>query len=120
MHHRLTSGITGALGITAAHLIVYALALSMVFPFVWMVSTSLKAESEVFGWPPQLLRWPPDWSNYPAAWEIAPFGRYFLNSMAAYAFSRLRFRGRDALFLVFLATMMIPFQATMIPTFLIL
>jgi multiple sugar transport system permease protein len=136
MHHRLTSGITGALGITAAHLIVYALALSMVFPFVWMVSTSLKPESEVFGWPPQLLRWPPDWSNYPAAWEIAPFGRYFLNtafvavtvtgvslflnSMAAYAFSRLRFRGRDALFLVFLATMMIPFQATMIPTFLIL
>ena len=64
--------ISGILGISAAHLVVYVVALSMVFPFVWMVSTSLKPEAEVFGWPPQLLRWPPDWSNYPAAWGIAP------------------------------------------------
>jgi len=108
----------------------------MVFPFVWMVSTSLKPESEVFSWPPQLLPWPPEWSNYEKAWAIAPFGRYFvntavvavtvtgvslfLNSLAAYAFSRLHFPGRDALFLVLLGTMMIPFQVTMIPTFLIL
>lgn len=108
----------------------------MAFPFVWMISTSLKPESEVFQWPPRLLPWPPEWSNYPEAWGIAAFGRYFLNtalvavsvtlvslflnSLAAYAFARLRFPGREPLFLVLLATMMIPFQATMIPTFLIL
>jgi multiple sugar transport system permease protein len=108
----------------------------MLVPFLWMLSTSLKPEAEVFTWPPRLLPWPPRWQNYPAAWAIAPFGRYFfntalvavtvtgvslwLNSLAAYAFARLRFPGRDALFLVLLATMMIPFQVTMIPTFLVL
>lgn len=120
----------------AVHLGVYALALTMLFPFLWMVSTSLKPEGEVFAWPPRLLPWPPQWSNYPEAWAIAPFGRYFLNttvvalsvtgvslflnSLAAYAFARLRFRGRDLLFMLLLGTMMIPFQVTMIPTFLIL
>lgn len=119
-----------------AHLALYALAFTMVFPFLWMLSTSLKAETEVFAWPPQWVPWPPQWSNYPAAWHIADFGRYFLNtalvavsvtavslflnSLAAYAFARLRFPGRDVLFFVLLGTMMIPFQATMIPTFLIL
>jgi multiple sugar transport system permease protein len=118
------------------HLAVYALAFTMLFPFLWMVSTSLKTESEVFQWPPRLLPWPPLWENYREAWAIAPFGRYFLNtalvavsvtgvslflnSLAAYAFARLRFPGRDFLFLALLATMMIPFQVTMIPTFLIL
>jgi multiple sugar transport system permease protein len=120
----------------AIHLVVYALALTALFPFLWMLSTSLKPESEVFSWPPSLLPWPPRWENYRAAWDIAPFGRYFLNtavvaltvtgislflnSLAAYAFARLRFRGRDTLFMLLLATMMIPFQVTMIPTFLIL
>ncbi len=114
----------------------YAVALFVVFPFVWMISTSLKLENEVFSWPPRLLPIPPVWGNYPEAWNIAPFGRYFvntaivavsvttvslfLNSLAAYAFARLQFRGRDLLFLLLLATMMIPFQVTMIPTFLIL
>jgi multiple sugar transport system permease protein len=118
------------------HLALYALAFAMLFPFLWMISTSLKTEDEVFAWPPRLLPWPPQWSNYAEAWAIAPFGRYFfntivvavsttavslfLNSLAAYAFARLRFRGRDALFMLLLATMMIPFQVTMIPTFLIL
>jgi multiple sugar transport system permease protein len=118
------------------HLLVYGLAALMVVPFLWMVSTSLKTEQAAFTWPPQLLPWPPRWENYPAAWRIAPFGRYFfntafvaltitgvslvLNSMAAYAFARLRFPGRDALFALLLTTMMIPFQVTMIPTFLVL
>ena len=118
------------------YVLVYGLALTMLFPFVWMVSTSLKPEGEVFAWPPRLLPWPPHCANYREAWAIAPFGRYFfntalvaltvtgasllLNSLAAYAFARLRFPGRDLLFLLLLATMMIPFQVTMIPTFLIL
>lgn len=120
----------------AIHILLYALAATFLFPFVWMVSTSLKPETEVFSWPPRLLPWPPVWSNYAEAWHIAPFGRYFLNtafvavtvtgvslflnSLAAYAFARLRFRGRDLLFMLLLATMMIPAQVTMIPTFLIL
>jgi multiple sugar transport system permease protein len=119
-----------------AHLGIFALAAAMLVPFLWMLSTSLKPEDEVFQWPPRLLPWPPVWSNYREAWEIAPFGRYFLNtavvavsvtlvslflnSLAAYAFARLRFRGREPLFMLLLATMMIPFQVTMIPTFLIL
>jgi multiple sugar transport system permease protein len=121
---------------TLVHITLYGIALAAVFPFLWMVSTSLKPEDEVFTWPPRLIPWPPVWSNYAEAWRIAPFGRYFLNtafvavaitavslfvnSLAAYAFARLRFRGRDALFMLLLATMMIPFQVTMIPTFLIL
>ncbi len=119
-----------------AHLAIYGLAFLTIFPFVWMLSTSLKPEDEVFSWPPQLVPWPPVWANYADAWNIAPFGRYFfntavvavsvtvvslvLNSLAAYAFARLRFKGRDLLFMLLLATMMIPFQVTMIPTFLIL
>lgn len=127
---------TAWLGRAAVHVLVYTLALLMLFPFLWMVSTSLKPEDEVFTWPPRLLPWPPQWSNYRDAWAIAPFGRYFfntafvavsitgvslfLNSLAAYAFARLQFRGRDLLFMLLLATTMIPFQVTMIPTFLIL
>jgi multiple sugar transport system permease protein len=124
------------LGRGLTHAAIYAAALCIVFPFFWMLSTSLKPEDEVFSWPPRLLPWPPVWSNYAEAWQIAPFGRYFLNtaivavsvtacslflnSLAAYAFARLRFQGRDLLFMLLLATMMIPFQVTMIPTFLIL
>jgi multiple sugar transport system permease protein len=124
------------LGRAAIHVALYAVAATFLFPFLWMVSTSLKPETEVFSWPPRLLPWPPVWSNYAEAWNIAPFGRYFLNtafvavtvtavslflnSLAAYAFARLRFRGRDLLFMLLLATMMIPAQVTMIPTFLIL
>ena len=75
-------------------------------------------------------------SNYPATFEVVPFGRFYLNSLivatgttvvqiltaslAAFAFARLRFKGRDALFLVYLATLMIPFQVTMIPNFIII
>jgi multiple sugar transport system permease protein len=115
---------------------IYGAAILVVFPFVWMLSTSLKAENEVFSRDINLIPTHAVWSNYSEAWQIAPFGRYFfntllvacsvsavslfLNSLAAYAFARLRFPGRDLLFMLLLATMMIPFQVTMIPTFLIL
>lgn len=105
----------------------------MVFPFLWMLSTSLKPASEVFLYPPRLL--PMDWQfhNYLDVWTAAPFGRFYLNSifiavivtagqlltcsLGAYAFARLRFRGRNQLFLLYLATLMIPFQVTMIPIY---
>jgi multiple sugar transport system permease protein len=108
----------------------------MILPFLWMVSTSLKANSEVFVFPPEWIPQPVMWSNYVNVWNAAPFDLFFLNtikitvilcagrllisSMAAFAFSRLRFPGRNALFLVYLATMMVPYQVTLIPTFIIM
>jgi len=118
------------------HLALAAGAITMILPFLWMVSTSLKPEPEIFRFPPAWLprRW--QWENYRAAMEAAPFGRYFVNtviyavaitgsnlllcSMAAYAFARLRFRGRNVLFILTLGTMMVPGQVTMVPVFILL
>jgi ABC-type glycerol-3-phosphate transport system permease component len=105
-------------------------------PFAWMLSTSLKTPDAVFTADVQLL--PRAWAfdNYRAALVAAPFGRFFLNSLAValaetlgilltsalagYAFARLSFPGRDTIFLLCLATMMVPSQVTMVPTYLIM
>lgn len=103
-------------------------------PFFWMVVTSLKELRYVFDFR-QLLPPNPQWHNYSNAWNSAPFARYFFNSTftalailvlqfatiipAAYGFARLRFPGRDVLFILVLATMMVPVQVTFIPTFVI-
>jgi multiple sugar transport system permease protein len=109
-------------------------ALVNLVPFVWAVSTSLKTPAEVFAYPPTWLPNPFKWSNYAEAFDrVNP--RVFLNSfifagaivilqglvttMGGFAFARLRFPGRDQLFLVYLGTMMIPLQVTLIPTFMI-
>jgi multiple sugar transport system permease protein len=108
----------------------------MLAPFLWMISTSLMGELDVFRFPPRFLPSSYRWQNYPDAMTMQPFGRYFLNtaivatvsvlsqlmfcSMAAYAFARLRFLGRDRLFAVYLATMMIPGIVTLIPSFLLI
>lgn len=116
-----------------------ALALGSVavaFPFVWMVLSALKPREEVTRVPPTVLPETWRWQNFADAWTAAPFGRYFLNSivvsttvavgvvitslLAAYAFTRIAFPGRNLLFAVFLATMMIPFEATLIPNFMII
>ena len=102
-------------------------------PFAWTLSTALKAPDKLAEFPP---RWIPDpvvWGNFPEAVTIKPFGRWFLNtlvvvgvattgtvmsaSLVAFSFARLRWPGRNALFLVLLATMMLPDQVTLIPTF---
>lgn len=117
------------------YLALCALAVAALAPIVWMVSTSLKSYDQVFVWPPRWMPNPVVWSNYPEAWQAAPFGRYFLNttilalgvafgrlavcSLAAYALGRLQFPGRDLFFGLFLATMMLPGQVTLIPLFLI-
>ncbi|MHB9038156.1 MAG: carbohydrate ABC transporter permease [Armatimonadota bacterium] len=110
--------------------------LSMILPFLWMVSTSLKGSSAIFTYPPQWIPKPFLWSNFAKAWNEIPFGRFYINSVfvafcvttgqvltsacAAYAFARLHFPGRDKLFFGYLATMMIPGSVTMIPTFILL
>lgn len=108
----------------------------MVLPFIWMLSTSLKEAGAVFTYPPQWIPKPIVFRNYIEAWNAVPFNRFFINSifvsvcvtvgkvvtasLAAYAFARLEFPGRDKLFLLYLATLMIPGQVTMIPVFILL
>ena len=110
--------------------------LGMVFPFLWMVSTSLKEAGDVFTYPPKWIPDPVVFANYLKAWRAIPFARGYINSavvtiivtagqvftssLAAYAFARLQFPGRDKLFLAYLATMMIPGAVTMIPVFILL
>jgi multiple sugar transport system permease protein len=107
----------------------------VLFPFAWMISTSLKPLSATFTTKIHLLPSPALWDNYPKVWRILPFGRFYLNSaivaatvtvlqilassLAAYAFARLEWPGRDGAFLVYLAAMMIPSQVTLIPNFLL-
>lgn len=104
-------------------------------PFLWMVSSALKTEAQIYALPVQWIPHPFQWGNFPAVWTEVPFGRYFLNTavvtvtsvvgtllsctLAAFAFARLRFKGRDTLFFVTLMTMMLPSQVTLIPQFLI-
>ena len=112
-----------------------AAGLMMVLPFIWMIGTSIKPAGSAFSYPPTFFPAHPDFSAYVKLFTLAPFGRYFLNtlfitavtvvgqmvicSMAAYAFARLQFMGRDTLFLFYLGTMMVPFQVTLIPLYLI-
>jgi multiple sugar transport system permease protein len=118
------------------HLLLIAGSVLMLVPFAWMLSTSLKQPGDVFIYPPQWIPQPVQWENYRETVTVMPFGRFYLNSiiqavavtalqlltasLAAFAFARLRFRGRDVLFLLYLATMMIPFPVTMIPNFIIM
>jgi multiple sugar transport system permease protein len=124
------------LGSVVAYALLTAGALVMAAPFLWMVSTSLKSAPEVFRLPVQLLPTHIEWSNYVQAIGQANLGRLglnsgmvavsttaaqvFLGSIAAYAFARLQFPGRDSLFFLILMTQMIPFQIAIVPLFVII
>jgi len=108
----------------------------MVLPFLWMVATSLMDELAVFAYPPPLVPRTARFSNYLNAWRALPFGRFYLNSLifslavvvgqvttsalAAYAFARLHFPGRDRLFVLCLGVLMVPGILLLIPRFLII
>ncbi|MGM0607098.1 MAG: carbohydrate ABC transporter permease [Candidatus Muiribacteriota bacterium] len=120
------------------HLILITGAVAMLFPFFWMVSTSMKTPSEVLQMPPTLFPESFHWENYTHAWKNPNvyFGRYFLNtifvaittttgllffsSLAAYAFSFFKFKWKNNIFLFLLATMMVPQQALLVPDYIIL
>jgi multiple sugar transport system permease protein len=118
-------------GVTYAFLI--AAALLMIAPFLWSISTSLKQPGDVFAYPPRFLPDPVTFQNYVDVFTKLTFGRYFLNSVivtgsvvilnvlfgtaAAYAFAKLRFPGRDAIFFLLLLTLMVPFQVNLIPLY---
>ena len=122
-------------GTLALHLALIAGSVVMLLPFAWMLSTSLKTPAETFTYPPIWIPRTIAWDNYARTVAAMPFGRFYLNSLivtasvtalqivisslAAFAFARLRFRGREPLFLLYLATLMIPFQVTMIPNFIL-
>ncbi|UUX33801.1 carbohydrate ABC transporter permease [Fundicoccus culcitae] len=105
----------------------------MILPFYWMIATSLKTGTEAIAIPPVWVPETLQFGNYAKAWEAAPFGRYFLNSvfvtsvttigelftsiLAAYAFAKLRFWGKDILFILLLGTMMVPGELMTIPNF---
>lgn len=101
-----------------------------------MLSTAFKGGGAIFDYPPSWISSPVTLENFREVWTVVPFGRYLFNSLfiaicvtigevltsalAAYAFARLRFPGRDALFLMYLATLMIPGQVTVIPNFILM
>ena len=110
-------------------------AIFFLFPFFWMVSTSLKPSTQVLLWPPKWIPEPIMWRNYLDAWQLAPTGLFFKNtffyvitvtigsviscSLVAFGFARLRFRGRNILFFILLGTLMIPQQVVMIPRYIL-
>ncbi|QCK84239.1 carbohydrate ABC transporter permease [Geobacillus kaustophilus NBRC 102445] len=120
-------------------IVIYALLIILsivfIFPFFWLVGTSLKPESEAMAFPPSLLPKKWDWANYKEVFEIVPFAKYYINSLivtvggvigtvisctiVAYGFARIKGKGRDFWFAVLLATMMLPPQVTMIPVYMI-
>jgi multiple sugar transport system permease protein len=122
-----------------SHWVVYGLLLAgavvFLLPFYWMVISALKPSYAVLDFPPRWLPIPPRWANFREALTYVPFGRYALNtlfvtlfsvlgnlfsaSLVAYGFARLRAPGKNALFLVLLATMMLPYPVTMVPVFVI-
>jgi len=124
------------LGKAATYLILSVLCVATVLPFLWTISSSLKGPGEVFDYPPRWIPHPAHWENFTTAWNRVPFGRFLLNStfiacsvvflrlltssLAAYAFARMRFPGRDAMFMLYLGTLMIPGQVTIIPRFILI
>jgi multiple sugar transport system permease protein len=131
---------SGRLRFKAGHLVLHLALLAgsvvMLLPFLWMLSTSLKAPREIFTFPPVWIPSTFVWENYTKTVTVMPFGRFYVNSLivaisvtvlqiltaslGAFAFARLRFWGRNALFLLYLATLMIPFHVMLIPNFILM
>jgi multiple sugar transport system permease protein len=123
-------------GSIALHVGVSLFAILFLFPFFWMISNAIRSNGEVLATPPRLLPSDWEWGNFVEAWTHLPFGQFFVNSifvslaitlitlivssLAGYAFARIRFFGRDSLFLVYLSTLMVPQAVIVIPLFLLM
>jgi len=117
------------------HLVLVPATIILIFPFAWLIITSIETPAEALHFPPVLVPHRLDFGNYSQALQAEPFTRFFINSavvavvtvlsnlvlcsLAGYAFARYRFLGRGLLFVLLLATLMVPFQVTMIPQFII-
>ena len=118
-----------------AYLICSAIGLAYVFPLYWMVVTALKTDAEIFLVPPTLIPAAPQWQNFLASTTYIPFWLYMRNtaivsgmtivgtaipcSLIAYGFARLHWPGRNIVFLIYLSTIMLPAQVTMIPLYIV-
>jgi multiple sugar transport system permease protein len=129
---RLRSG----LGNAVIYIVLMTLAVTMLLPFLWMLSASLKLDKDVFRFPVQWIPLVPQWNNYVKIWTQIPFLTFFGNtfkltiiitllqlftsSFAGYAFAKLQFKGRDLLFLAYIASIAIPWQSYMVPQFIMM
>lgn len=118
------------------HIVLLVISFIMFFPFLWMVTNSIKTREEIWSFPP--VWWPqdPQWGHFIEAWNSAPFALYIFNStftaicivaiqllnssMMAYAFTQFRFKGRDLLFSIILVSYMVPVAATYVPSYVII
>ena len=128
------SGVTG--GKIAVYVILILLSILTIIPFAWMLSASLKLNKDVFAWPMEWIPANPQWRNYVDIWTKIPLMKFISNtvfltivvtvlqlltsSFAAYAFAKLRFKGRNLLFLGYIATIAMPWQVYMVPQFLMM
>ena len=123
------------LGRWASYIFLTATSVLMVVPFLWMITTSLKGQQEVYVYPPTILPSELHWENFAHVLETVPFVRFYLNSLlvtsiitisqvitaalAAYVFARIEFPGRGLIFYLYLATLIVPTQVRMLPLFLL-
>jgi multiple sugar transport system permease protein len=119
-----------------AYVVLTLFGISMILPFLWMVSTSLKETQAIYTFPPKWIPDPIIFTAYLKVWKVVPFARFYFNSIfiafcvtvgqvmtsafAAYAFSRLNFPGRDKLFFGYLATLMIPYSVVLVPQYVLM
>ena len=125
-----------AVKVIGTYLVLSAIALLMLFPLLWLVGTAFKSPTEdIFSFPPQIFPASPTFDNFLTVWDTYPFGQYLYNSavvaflavglnlllcsLAAYPLARLNFKGREFIFALVLATIMIPFQIVMIPLYIL-
>ncbi|HEY4388298.1 MAG TPA: carbohydrate ABC transporter permease [Ktedonobacteraceae bacterium] len=141
MKYSLTAGTLtkkprASIGSIISHVLLVIFSLVILFPFLWMIDTALKPDAQVFQFPPSLVPDQIKWSNFISVWTFLPFGNFIVNSLligcigtllvlvtsslAAYAFARLKFFGRDSLFLIYLGTLMVPQAVLVIPEFLLI
>jgi len=120
---------------TLGYITLIAVAVLLVLPLYWMLSTGLKGPQQTFAIPPEWTPNPIQWDNFASVFQEVPFARFIINtfilvglnvigqlfgvSLVAYGFARLRFPGRSVLFLLMLSTLMIPYQVTLVPRFIL-
>ncbi len=121
---------------TLLYTLLVVCSLAMLMPFVWMLSSSLKLDKDVFTFPIEWIPSNPRWKNYAEIWTTIPLAQFLKNtakltiivtllqlltsSFAAYAFAKLQFKGRDILFLGYVATIAMPWQVYMVPQFILM
>lgn len=136
MNESTLQSVRNPFGKLLLHLLLILSGLVMIVPFAWMVSTSLKSGEYVLSMPPQWIPNPATLDSYRRIFDLYPIGRMLFNSllvaglttlgqlitcsMAAYAFARLKFRGHNLVFFLYLATLMVPFQVTITPLFIMM